>query len=710
MSVAMPRRAAATALIAVSLFSGLVACGGGGGGSAGESAGPKLALLAGSPTALGQVDGAGESARFGSTRSPAVDSAGTLYLVDETGGSFRRISPDAVVTTLRYPLLASLRGRFLSPRYLAADSNGNIFVSDDGTIRRITPQGVVSTIAGAAQTYGSRDGVGSEARFGGGDGSGFDQPAGGGLSGIAADGSGNVFVGDSGNHTIRRLTAAGTVSTLAGSAGNWGNLDGIGVQARFGSCMQSFAGPPTCRSLTGLAIDRAGNLLAADLGNQNLRRVFVNAEVSTVAGPDARLGNCTSFSPGISGCRGPAGVATDLAGNVYVAASGHHVIRRLSPAGLITTFAGTEGQPGSRDGPTSEAQFAFPDGLATDGEGHVYVSDWGNHTIRKIAADGLVSTLAGQAGLPGSSDGTGTTARFFKPRGIAADGRGHVYVADSGNYTVRRISPTGEVTIVAGETGVAGALDTGTPISSAPKAVAVDSAGNLFVVDRDYHTIVKVTQAGNATVFAGAAGVPGSDDGIGSAARFHHPNALAIDGTDSLYVADTNNNIVRKITADGKVSTVAGLAGNPGTADGPATESRFVAPRGIATDGAGNVYVADAAAHTVRRISSAGVVTTVAGTPGTFGYVDGVGAAVRLQDPEVIAADAKGNVYLAQRCAVRRISAAGAVATVVGDANKCGFAAGGLPGGIPAATGLAVRGRTLYIALPGFVAVVSNVP
>jgi len=313
----------------------------------------------------------------------------------------------------------------------------------------------------------------------------------------------------------------------------------------------------------------------------------------------------------------------------------------------VTTLAGTAGVSGSADGTGSAARFYHPFGVAVDGTGNVYVAEWDNSTIRKITPGGVVTTLAGTAGVTGSADGTGSAARFNGPIGVAVDGTGNVYVGDFFNSTIRKITPDGVVTTLAGTAGVSGSAD-GTGSAARfylPTGVAVDGTGNVYVADQANHTIRKITPAGVVTTLVGTAGASGSADGTGSAARFHHPAGMAVDGTGNVYVTDSTNHTIRKITPAGVVTTLAGTAGASGSADGTGSAARFWQPYGVAVDGAGDVYVADDLNHTIRKITPAGVVTTLAGTAGASGSADGTGSAARFYRPNGVAVDGTGGVY-----------------------------------------------------------------
>src|SRR5438874_8938195 len=278
----------------------------------------------------------------------------------------------------------------------------------------------------------------------------------------------------------------------------------------------------------------------------------------------------------------PYATAVDGAGNVYVADTYNYTVRKITPAGVVTTLAGLAGEDGSTDGAGSDARFSYMFGIAVDSAGNVYVTDFSN-TIRKITPAGVVTTLAGTPGVHGSADGTGSAAQFWQPWGIAVDSAGIVYVADQANSTIRKITPAGVVTTIAGAAGMFGSTDGSGSAArfNAPDGIAVDSSGNLYVADTLNSTIRKITSAGVVTTLAGTAGVIGSADGTGSAARFNYPYALTVAGT-AVYVADSYNDTIRKITSAGVVTTFGGTAGAYGNVNGTGSAARFNGPYGVA--------------------------------------------------------------------------------------------------------------------------------
>jgi sugar lactone lactonase YvrE len=338
----------------------------------------------------------------------------------------------------------------------------------------------------------------------------------------------------------------------------------------------------------------------------------------------------------------------------------------------FTTVAGQSGvRPGSQDGPGATALFSGPQGIAVDAVGNLYVADTGNQTIRKISPSGDVSTLAGTAGVGGHADGLGPAATFSAPAGIAVDSAGNVYVADAGNSLIRKISPAGAVTTMAG--GAARYADGTGPAAGfdAPDGVAVDAAGNLYVADTLDNAIRKITPDGAVTTLAGNPNlfVPSGEDGTGPVARFNDPFGVAVDGTGNLYVADTANETIRRISPAGAVTTVAGAAGNAGTLDAAGGAARFNAPTGVAVDRQGNLYVCDSDNGTLRRIDPGGGVTTLAGGPGqVYLGAGGIGPAARFGNLTAVAVGPDGTVYLAdsQDNTIRRgVPAGPSTATVL---------------------------------------------
>jgi len=495
------------------------------------------------------------------------------------------------------------------------------------------------------------------------------------------DSAGNVYVADNVNRTIRQITPAGVVTTLAGSPGLQGTIDGVGSAARFNQPVS-------------VAVDSANNVYVADSGGETVRKITSNGVVTTLAGSGGLsgtndgVGNAARFA-------NPQAVAVDGAGNAYVSDSGNNTIRKITPDGVVTTIAGNPAQSGSVDGTNNAALFSAPRGVAVDSATNVYVADAGNSTIRRLVLVGtnwVVTTLAGTPNQNGSVDGTGSAARFHNLYDLAVDNAGNLYAMDRSNDSIRKISPVGTnwvVTTFAGIPGQTGSAD-GTGAAASffqPHGLAVDSSTNIYVADFGNLAIRKISPAGTnwvVTTLAGSTGVSGTNDGTGSAALFSQMLDVAVDAAHNVYVADTGNFTIRKITSGGVATTLAGKAGQQGILDATGGAARFSDPDGLASDAAGNLYVADG--PSIRKVTSAGVVTTLAGCPSggctnAIGSADGDGTTARFGLPSGVAVDGAGNLYVADLYGdtIRKITPTGTnwmVTTLAGSPFQAGAADG----------------------------------
>ncbi|MFC5458410.1 SMP-30/gluconolactonase/LRE family protein [Massilia niabensis] len=280
---------------------------------------------------------------------------------------------------------------------------------------------------------------------------------------------------------------------------------------------------------------------------------------------------------------------------------------------------------GSQDGSGSNARFDGPEGIVAAPDGNLYVAERNSATIRKVSEQGVAVTLAGIAGAIGSQDGAGSAARFNTPTRLEVDAGGNLYVTDTGNSTIRQISAAGAVTTLAGAPGQCSSLDGngGAARFCSPQGITLDRQGNLYVADTLNHTIRRIDRANNVTTIAGVAGSCGSSDGRGNAARFCEPQDIEVDEDGWLYVADTANSTIREISPSGEVRTLAGAAGQCGSADGAPGAARFCRAAGLTIDGAGNLFVADTGNGTIRRIGTNGAVSTVTGVAGSQSNVLG---------------------------------------------------------------------------------------
>lgn len=624
------------------------------------------------------ADGPAQSARFYGPEQLAVDSAGNVYVADRLNNRIRKVAPDGTVSTIAGsdPGFADGPGlttaRFRGPNGIAVDANGVLYVSDAGNerIRKITPDGMVSTIAGNPPlgTDGTAfgdflDGPALQAEF--------SVPA-----GLAVDSKGDLFIADVFNNRIRELTPNGVVSTLAGNA--LPSVPGLPD------------GPPGIGSMitpNGVAILNATTLVVADTGDMEIRTIDIpTGTLKTLSGNpmldmnNFPIGGFQDGDPTKAQFNSPTSAAVGPDGTVYVADTGNNRIRVVDPMGNATTFAGND-TPASQDGKGTVATFNSPDGIATDAQGNVYVADTGGDVIRKIAPDGTVKTLAGQAD-EGYQDGPAGQALLLLPEAVAVGPDGSVYIADSGNNRIRKMDPTGNVTTVAG-TGTAGFAD-GPALTAEfddPTDVALDASGKIYVADRANQRIRVIDTMGIVSTLAGnpsadAMGNPMGDfaNGPTTAAKFNRPRGLAVAPDGTVYVADSFNHRIRRIGTDGQVTTVSG-SDTQGFQNGAASTALFSYPQKIALDAQGNIYVSDLGNDLIRKISTDGIVTTVAGAPqiDQDGFIvrdfrDGPALDARFNLPEGLQVDKSGNIYLADRGnnRIRKIGTDGNVTTIAG--------------------------------------------
>jgi sugar lactone lactonase YvrE len=685
-----------------------------------------VTTIAGQAGSAGDTDGSGTSeARFTTPQFLGVDPAtGNIFVADTRNNTIRLLTPDTdpvsgnptgtyTVSTIAgappegstgYEDGPSPIARFDEPYGIAADTDGNLYVGDslNATVRRISKgadgtygTGSVTTIAGVVQYSGNTNGKASGAQFW--------YPY-----GVAVQGTGNnaqVYVADSFNSIVRKIdmSQGGLVTTIAGIAGVRGAVDGAESTAIF-------------LMPTSVAVDSAGIVYVADSANSTIRKIVPAANgttdgtVYTVAGAAGSF----SYADGVGTAarfNTPTGIAVDSGDNLYVADKGNNVIRKITPFGVVTTLAGSQLNSGTQDGVGTNAWFNAPAEVSVDADGNVYVTDSGNQTIRKITPDRIVTTLGGSAGQTGSLDGTGSAALFNFPTGVAVDGNGVLYVADTMNNTIRQgVSNSGSSGSGGGGSGSGGSgsggsggggsggsggsgafvynpATPGTPNSQAagvfqavnlfayPAGLARDSSGNLYVADPADNIIQKINSSGMVATLAGMAGAAGAIDATGSYARFNQPNGVTVDGSGNVYVADTGNGAIRKISPAGVVTTLAGSISNRGNQDGTGLNAWFSSPTGIATDGTGNVYVADSFTNTIRKVTATGTVSTVAGSASVRGgSADGTGTAAQFNYPTGIAVDGSGNLFVADTYndTVRKIASGGVVTTVAGVAGLAG--------------------------------------
>ena len=591
--------------------------------------------------------GSATVAQLASPRGLAVDSAGNVYIADIGNHNVRRVSADGVITTYAgLPPFRGFRGDggpatnalLSTPIDVAVDGAGNVYIADvnNHRVRMVDAQGLITTIAGTGVRGFSGDGgPATQAQLGLPD-------------GVAIDGAGNIYIAGNSNHRVRMVNPAGIISTVAGNG-----------QAAFGGD----GGPATSASLFSprrLTLDADENLYIADAGNHRVRKVNPEGVITTVAGDGV-----SDFG----GDGGPAtaaqlsfltDVAVDDTGEFYIADSANHRVRKVTPEGVISTAVGTSHYAGD-GGPATQALLFSPFNMEPDGDGNIYISDTDNNVVRKATADGIISTVAGVGVFGFSGDGgPAQSASLARPMGLVLDSAGNLYIADDRNHRVRRVTPDGVIDTVAG-TGAFGFSGDSGPATEArfddPIGLALDQDNNLYISDRDNHRVRRVTPDGTITTVAGSGpagfdnGAFAGDGGPAVEARLNRPEGLAFDGNGNLYIADTRNQRVRKVTPGGVIDTVAGTGVIGSSGDwGSATAARLSFPADVAVDGEDNLYIADDGNHSIRRVDREGVITTVAGNA-TRGFSGdgGLATEAQLSGPDGVAVDPAGYVYIADQ-------------------------------------------------------------
>lgn len=577
----------------------------------------------------------------------AVDSAKNLYIAEYGNNRIRKVTAAGVIGTVagdgftdssglgRYAGDGgpAIRASLSRPFDVAVDAGGNLYIADtfNSSIRKVTPDGSISTVAGT------------------GNGGGFGNPAAGvtlsSPDGVSVDAAGNIYIADTGHNVVRKLTPAGVATTVAGTgAGGFGGDGGPAIAATL-----TFPG----RAI----VDAAGNLYISDTTNNRIRKVSASGIISTIAG----LGPTGTFAGGFSGDGGqavqasintPEGLAVDSSGALYFADNQNLRIRKISLDGSIATIAGSGTFKFSGDGGSAaSASLHQPSSVAVDAAGGFFIADTLNHRVRKVTPDGRIVTVAGNGSASFSGDGgTAISAGLGNPTGVTLDQRGNVYVAAAGR--VRKIDSTGIITTLAGPI-----VRFGGGFPSVFSGLATDSSGNVYVAESGTRLILQVTAAGNVSIVAGNLNLPAGFSGDGGPAinaTLNNASAVAVDSAGNLYIADTGNNRIRKVTTVGTISTVAGNGSGAFTGDGgPAINAALNQPDGIAVDPSGNFFISDTGNQRVRMVNASGTITTIAGN-GAAGFAGDGGtataAALNMNAPVAqesgIAVDTAGNVFV----------------------------------------------------------------
>jgi sugar lactone lactonase YvrE len=514
------------------------------------------------------------------------------------------------------------------PYDVAVDSAGNLYIADafNYRVRRVDTTGIITTYAGTGTGGFSGDNaVASSAQINN-------------AFGLTVDGVGNLYIADSYNYRVRRVDTNGNITTVAGT-GTQGysgdNIAAVSAQLNYP---------------TGLAVDYLGNIYVADTSSHRIRQIDNTGIIKTVAGTGTagELGdNSEATNVQLNRLNG---VELDSFGNLYIADPDSQRVRSVDNTGIITTIAGTgtRGYMGDGGAATS-AQLANPTAVKADIFGNLFIVDTSNHCIRRVDRNGAITTVAGTGSEGyGGDNGVAMNAQLAFPTNIALDGVGNLYIADTGNHRIRRVDINGIISTVAG-TGTRGYSGDNNAATNArlnyPYAVTADQLGNLYIADTLNHVIRKVDSNGQITTIAGMGfGGFSGDNGPALSARLSNPWSVAVDGLNNLYIADTQSHRIRRVDTNGIITTVAGtgIAGNSGDG-GAATSAQLSGPRDVALDAMGSLYVADTQNSIVRRIDRNGTIVTVAGGK----HLSGATRSTRIENVVALSLAPTGTTYIA---------------------------------------------------------------
>ena len=576
------------------------------------------------------------SAPIGNPGAMTYDQAGNIYFISDD--SVYRIDPSSGLTRIAgnsrigfsgdSNVTASTQAQLNNPTGLAMDSAGNLYIADTGNnrIRKVVQPGYISTVAGIGTSgYAGDNGPAVSAAL--------NSP-----QGLAVDASGNVYIADTGNNVIRKITVAnGNITTVAGNGT-------AGVSGDGNPALSAQLNAPT-----GVAVDTTGNIYIADSKNNRIREVLTNLLMSTIAGNGvagfAGDGNLAS----VAQLNLPTQVLVTPSGIVYLIDSGNARVREILPNKVIMTAAGG-------GGPVSN-----PQGITTDTASDLYVADI-TRVILKFGVSGAITSVGGNGVSYALGDGgLATAAQLVQPEGLAVDPAANVYIADKGESRIRKIPPAGNGNI----SSPSGATAIG------PAGVALDLVGNIYIADAAGNVVIKVS-SGVAVNIAGtgAAGF-GGDAFLANIAQLNQPSGVAVDSAGNVYIADTLNNRIRKIVAaNGIITTIAGSFSASFQGDGgPSTNALLNQPTGIVLDSAGNLYIADTGNNRIRKITATtGIITTVAGNGAQASSGDGGPAtSAAIASPHGVAVDSLNNVYIPDQTGrVRKVSVSGTITTIAG--------------------------------------------
>ena len=645
-------------------------------------------------TIAGGGDGVGDDgpairAKLTEPTGVAVDAAGNIYIADRHNHRVRKVDTSGTISTFAGTSVGTRdygfngdggpadRALLAFPEGVVVDVVGNVYIADTDNhrIRMVDTAGIIHTIAGSGERgFGGDGGPAIRALL--------SEP-----SGVAVDSVGNVYIADTDNHRIRKVDASGIIHTIAGTGeGGFSGDGGLAIESDL------------FRPLD-VAVDAVGNIYIADF--TRISKVDISGRIRTFGGTgrvetggnvfaprgvavDA-VGNVYFTNPSLPGIRKvdvsgaistvvelveednlPRGLAVDASGIVYITDIIDFRVYKVDASGALTTIAGLGvGDYSGDGGPATKVKLGHPENLAVDGTVNVYIQDFSR--IRKVDTSGIIDTIAGGREKGVGGDGGPAAGTFLdQPRGVAVDATGNIYIAEWGRHRIRKVDTLGVIHTIAGS-GESGFSGDGGPATSAmlafPLGVAVDAVGNVYIADALNHRIRRIDILGVIETIAGSGdgvsegnftGDYGGDSGPATGALLARPGDIAVDDMGNVYIADAFNHRIRKVDASGIIDTIAGTGERGFGGDGgPATSALLAFPQGVATDGAGNLYIADAGNNRIRKVDSTGTITTIAGTGGIgfdgrgFGGDGGSATSALLASPGGVALDSAGNLYIA---------------------------------------------------------------
>jgi sugar lactone lactonase YvrE len=617
--------------------------------------------------------GMAAAAELNSPYGLAIDTAGNVYIADVGNFRVRKVSKAGIITTIAGNGNAGFAGDggaataalLNSLTTLASDKAGNIYLSDNYRVRKISTSGIITTVAGnGTSTYPGDGVIATSAGIGT-------------VSGIVADGSGNIYISCPGLSRILKVNNTGIISTVVGTGTSGYSGDGAAATSA------------TIHTPRGIVLDGFGNIFFNDASNYRIRKVNTSGIITTIAGTGTQGSTGDNGAATIATLYNPFSLAIDGVGNLYMDDYLSNQVRKINTSGTITTIAGVSINGFTGDGGlATSAELDSPYGLAADNGGNLYIADSYNSRIRQVNTAGIITTIAGDGYVDYSGDGgLATKAEIEEPTGVCTDGAGNIYIGDDDNNRVRMVNPSGTITTFAG-TGITGFSGDGGLATSAklnsPGSLVKDVAGNIYFADVFNNRIRMINSSGIITTVAGSDTIVGfsGDGGPATSAKLSQPRAIAFDGAGNMYICDVGNNRVRKVDLSGFITTIAGTgtAGYSGDA-GAAAAAKLNSPSGVAVDAAGNIYIGDAVNNRIRMVNTSGIISTIAGTGTAGSGGDGAHAiSAQLNSPQGMAIDAAGTLYFADcfNSKVRKIDAAGIINTVAGTgtAGFCGDGGG----------------------------------